>query len=889
MANNYDKILELANANNMGLSNTIKRDFGIPLDYTSVQKDYLEAVKYAATNTLAYIGQPISVGDKLYIVTADAQGKYPAEVGDGETQYDVYLAEVGSATAGDEKTIDLKDGVLTLHGIDGKLTGTYVPSLVDGVLTWNAPDNTTVDGLTASVDALNLKVFGKEADTEAGTEAVEGLVDTVAANTQAIADNAADIADNAAAIENITKAETGAIATAVAAEASARDTAIDTAFTTKVGTITEGKTVVGMISDVEAKIPTNNNQLTNGAGYQTASDVSTAISNKADKATTLAGYGITDAYTKEEVNNAIAGITHFTTKVVTTVDEVTESGVLYLIKSKDVAGKDNYDEYLYIEGLGATLIGDTSTDLSDYVTNSALTTALAPYAKTADVVAKSDFETFKGENTQAISDARTNAVADVAAVGYALETSVASRLSGKVDTATLDNYYTKDAADGKFAVAATVSEQLASKADKETTYTKTEVNEIQAALNTAVGLKADQATTYTKDEINELLADIEGGSTESAASVSRALDAYKTSNDARVDTLESKVGSAKAGEVAATGLFAKVDAAQAKADEAAAAVSTLENGQVKTNKENIAAVLTRVENVETQASTNKTDISTLNGTVNGLNTTVSGHTTKITEIEAQLVTLGNKDTELDTAIKANATEIGKKANAADVYTKTDIDGKILTTGTVEHTADGKSEGITISGTTISVVVDSYTKAEVDDKLANLDQSALEAGIANNAADIEVLVGDDKSAETGRAAKSVRAIAAEEVAKIVDGAPEALDTLAEIAAWITDDNTGSAAVVEDIAKHTAILAGIGGEDQPATVVAAIETAKNEAIAAIPALEVATADTLGGVKSATGDNKVTVAADGVMSVSSINVNTLTQTAGDVLILNGGTAAD
>ena len=62
MANNYSKILELANKNNMGLSNTIKRDYGIPLDYSSVQASYDDAVVYAATDTLAYIGQPIAVG-----------------------------------------------------------------------------------------------------------------------------------------------------------------------------------------------------------------------------------------------------------------------------------------------------------------------------------------------------------------------------------------------------------------------------------------------------------------------------------------------------------------------------------------------------------------------------------------------------------------------------------------------------------------------------------------------------------------------------------------------------------------------------------------------------------------------------------------------------------
>ena len=74
MANNYTKILELANKNNMGLSNTIKRDYGIPLDYSSVQESYEAALTYARTSTLAYIGQPISVGDTLYVVTDEANG-----------------------------------------------------------------------------------------------------------------------------------------------------------------------------------------------------------------------------------------------------------------------------------------------------------------------------------------------------------------------------------------------------------------------------------------------------------------------------------------------------------------------------------------------------------------------------------------------------------------------------------------------------------------------------------------------------------------------------------------------------------------------------------------------------------------------------------------------
>lgn len=57
-----------------------------------------------------------------------------------------------------------------------------------------------------------------------------------------------------------------------------------------------------------ADVPTNVSELTNDSGYQTASDVSTAISGKADSATTLAGYGITDAYTKTQTQNYVTGL-----------------------------------------------------------------------------------------------------------------------------------------------------------------------------------------------------------------------------------------------------------------------------------------------------------------------------------------------------------------------------------------------------------------------------------------------------------------------------------------------------------------------------------------------------------------------------------------------------
>lgn len=80
--------------------------------------------------------------------------------------------------------------------------------------------------------------------------------------------------------------------------------------------------------------------------------------------------------------------------------------------------------------------------------------------------------------------------------------------------------------------------------------------------------------------------------------------------------------------------------------------------------------------------------------------------------------------------------------------------------------------------------------------------------------VTTLVGDD----TG---KSVRAISAEEVAKIVAGADANYDTLKEIADWIMSDTTGATKMANDITRLDAILAGIGGDSEYATVVAYVE--------------------------------------------------------------------
>lgn len=110
---------------------------------------------------------------------------------------------------------------------------------------------------------------------------------------------------------------------------------------------------------------------------------------------------------------------------------------------------------------------------------------------------------------------------------------------------------------------------------------------------------------------------------------------------------------------------------------------------------------------------------------------------------------------------------------------------------------------------------------VKDEVAYEDLAAALKSLIDGKAEgsvVTALIGED----TG---KTVRAISAEEVAKIVAGADESYNTLKEIADWILSDTTGAAKMATDIDRLDAILEGIGGEGEQATVVAYVEAMIN----------------------------------------------------------------
>lgn len=96
----------------------------------------------------------------------------------------------------------------------------------------------------------------------------------------------------------------------------------------------------------------------------------------------LANYYLkSETYTKEEVAALIGAIKQFHYEVYAALPATGEGNVLYLIGPTG-SGSDKYEEYVYANN-GWVKIGDTSIDLSGYVTIEALNQALSGYVTSA--------------------------------------------------------------------------------------------------------------------------------------------------------------------------------------------------------------------------------------------------------------------------------------------------------------------------------------------------------------------------------------------------------------------------------------------------------------------------------------------------------------------------
>ena len=306
---------------------------------------------------------------------------------------------------------------------------------------------------------------------------------------------------------------------------------------------------------------------------------------------------------------------------------------------------------------------------------------------------------------------------------------------------------------------------------------------------------------------------------------------------------------------------AQATANQAQADVDAVEVTVGEHSTVIAgHTTSISDHSTRITQLEEADTAHTAEYNALKAIVDGHTTSIAGKAeqTALDTANANITKNTNAIATLnDTTIPAINAEVAKKANSADVYAKSDVYNKVEI-GTIE------------TGKTLVQMIEEAQSA------ATYDDTQIKADIKANTDALAILNGDVGTAGSIKA--EAKAAADTAVATVVNGAPEALDTLREVAEWIANDESGAAAMANKIAANEKAIADINNE-----TTGILATAKSYADVLFAGIPAATADALGLVRA---DNVSIVNNEGVLSVRAVPTDLLTQGTQE-FILNGGSA--
>ena len=303
----------------------------------------------------------------------------------------------------------------------------------------------------------------------------------------------------------------------------------------------------------------------------------------------------------------------------------------------------------------------------------------------------------------------------------------------------------------------------------------------------------------------------------------------------------------------------------------------------------------------------KPDTTTVEGlttTVNQLSNTVNGYTdgegvvheglgSKVSTLETKVANTYTK-TEVDSKVSSVMRYKGSKDTYAELPTEDNTVGDVWNITTADATHGIKAgDNVAWNGTGWDILggavdLSGYaTKTDLNDKVDKVEGSRL-----ITSAEGEKLA----NIEAGAQVNKIESVAAGELAisedkelsivAIAQNKVTGLDTA--LAGKVNVEEGKGLSSNDYTADEKAKLEGIEAKAQ----VNILEVVKVNG-SALPITEkavdipLATAEVLGVVKGSAAENKITIGEDGTMEVNSLNVSKLAQTAGDTLILNGGTS--
>lgn len=793
MANNYTKMLELANKNNMGLSNTINRDYGIPLDFSSVQESYEAALAYAKTNTLAYIGQPISVGDVLYVVTTAENG---------------YLKQVGTKPVGDNKSIQVsEDGIVSMYGFAAAEGATLPQKQADGTIKWVA--------ISAIVEG--------DGNTKSVVKAADGSDITVTPVYDEVNDTytyTLDVKFPAIPAYSVEK---------VAGEN-------DVTYKVTKDGVQVGESIVVPNafdpSEILESIETLQGYFVNGV---------------AKSATEASGYVVDGAIDTEF--KRLAGLIDGLSGVDTGFTQA-----LADLKSKFEA---------FMEGTDADDIINTLNDIQTRFEE--LRTHTTDYEAKVNKAAE-DIEAIEG---------RLDVIEAIEHHNHANKEELDKITSGDVEKwNNLKNYNDSEVRDliSTKAEKDYVDTELAKKVDKEgyIAFTQAEKDKLAALKN------------YDDTSIRTELVSIENRFTDGKA------------NDA------VKFG----------GQLPEYYATKSSVEEAIAGVHGHDNKDILDGI--TATKITAWDSAEQNAKTFAS--SEVAGAVESINGTIA------TAVANEKSRAEGVESGLDTRIQALEAKEPTKVEKSNTNGNIKVDGaevKVYDDSTIASRVKNVEDNYVEKSTLENYYTKGDTESKISDMISTINggQSAGEVLAQLNA--FKTVVGEDNETQNALIKKNTDAIAvlngdgdgsvskqvSEAIAAVVAEAPEAFDTLKEIADYIAGDKTNAAELLNKINANTSAISdeksrAEGKEGELAaliqTNISAIAVLNGDAegsvnkkiadaIAAIPAIPAATASTLGLVKVG---ETLSVDAEGTINVSKVSTDCLVQ-GNNELVLMGGTA--
>ena len=362
----------------------------------------------------------------------------------------------------------------------------------------------TKDEINTTVSGINTEI-GKKADQSA----LNTLSGTVSGHSTSISNINTDLAKKANSADVYTKTAANELLDAKANKADVyTSTYIDTELAKKANSadlkalaskdkVSKSDLDSNLSSELDAKATTAtmNSELAKKADKTAVetleSTLTGKINEKATKATTLAGYGIGDAYTKTEVDGMVAGTFHFRGEksAYNQLPTNAKEGDVWQVGDKEYA----WNGTSWVE-LGFNVDLSAYAKTADVAATYATITTVNTKANSADVYTKSQVYT----KTEADAEFMTNA--EVEAKGYATTSAMNTALAGKADKATtLSGYgitdaYTKAQADTEIAKKATKATTLSGYGITNA-YTKDEVDGKVTTINNTLATKLDASST----------------------------------------------------------------------------------------------------------------------------------------------------------------------------------------------------------------------------------------------------------------------------------------------------------------------------------------------------------------------------------------------------------